>query len=169
MTTYDTKYGEIRRDEGVCRDDYKRLVTYVQPGGRVIVLQRAAMRSFQRSEEAYGQKVWVPGMPTKVTQRIDPEVWGTTRVGARTFRPIHLTGSIRSCETAWKLYALNGKNGNPINRYAHPSVTLHPHGLAIDVDTGWLSRMVRTILLNHGWNQSRPTSEPWHFSFFLAA
>jgi hypothetical protein len=169
MTLYDTEYGEIRRDEDVCKDDYRRLVTYDQPGGGAIILQRAAMRSFQLSEEAFGRKLWRPGMPKKVTQRIDSEVWGTSRTGTRTFRPIYLTGSIRSCDAAERFYAMNGRDGNPPNRYAPPWVSLHPHGLAIDVNTGWLSRLIRNILLNHGWKQSRPDSEPWHFSFWLAA
>lgn len=169
MTTYQTEYGSIRRDEGVCKDDYGRLVTYEQPGGRVIILQRAAMRSFQLAEEAYGRRPWMPGRPRKIRQRIDREVWGNEREGFRRFRPIFLTGSIRSCAMAFKYYSLNGKFGNPPNRYAHPSVSLHPHGLAVDVDTGWLKPIVRILLKGFGWNQSRPESEPWHFSYFLTA
>jgi hypothetical protein len=180
MTEFKTEYGEIRRDEDVCRDDYDRLVTYEQPGGGVIVLQRAAMKSFQLAEEAFGRKLWVPGMPKKAKQRVDREVWGDDHPRNksfvkedgkwyRVFRPIILTGSIRSCETAWKLFATNGKNGNPPNRFAHPGVSLHPHGLAIDVHTGWLSSTIRKTLSTFGWNQSRPDSEPWHFSYFLTA
>ena len=179
MGEFQTVYGDIRRDEGVCKDDYVRLVTYGQPGGGVIVLQRAAMRSFQLAEEAFARKVWVPGMPKKEKQQVDPEVWkddhpakGLVREKGKTFRvfrPIILTGSIRSCETAQKLFLTNGKFGNPPNRYANPAISLHPHGLAIDVHTGWLSSLIRSILVNHGWKQARPDDEAWHFSFFLTA
>jgi hypothetical protein len=179
MTTYDTDYGEIRRDQGVCRDNYDRLVSYDQPpaGGTPVILQRAAMRAFQRSEEAYGKRMWRPGFPKKRKGRISKEVWGNTRDkdkdGIRVFRPIFLTGSIRSCATAQMLY-FSKENQDRIrttgsSRYARPEATVHPHGLAIDVHTGYLNSTIRGILLGHGWKQSRPEDEPWHFSFYLTA
>ena len=164
MATYSTDYGEIRRDP-ICKDDYGRLVVYDQPpvGGQVITLQRAAMRSFQIAEERYAKKMWRPGRPRKLTRNIEYDVWGKDRSGTRTFRPIYLTGSIRSCAQAWLLYARDP------DRYAHPNQGLHMHGLAIDVHTGYLNPTMRTILLNVGWTQSRPVDEPWHFSYFLTA
>lgn len=149
-----TTYGRIFRTEGKCQDDYPNLRVYDQPpeGSAPITLQEAAMRSFKACEEAFAKKVWRPGMPPKVTR------------GSRVFRPIYLTvGSFRTCERAELLYASDS------SRYARPESTLHPHGLAIDVHTGYLSKfpVIRTILLNHGWNQSRPEDEPWHFSFHL--
>lgn len=177
MSTFDTDYGTIRRDQGVCRDDYDRIVTYDQPpfGGSPVVLQRAAMRSFQLAEEAYGKRTWRPGWPKKTTARISKEVWGNERDrdkdGRREFRPIILTGSIRSCAVATALY-FSEENQRRIrqtgsSRFARPEVTLHPHGLAIDVHTGFLNSTIRGILLDRDWKQSRPNDEPWHFSFHL--
>lgn len=178
----ETDYGTIHRVPG-CKDDYVNLVTYVQPAptkggsGIVITLQRPAMRSFQEAEEALARKPWRPGMPRKVTRDIDPDIWrgDYERTGKRTFRPIPLTGSLRTCEQQARLYALNGKDGNPPNRYAPPTVGVHTHGLAIDVHTGWLAALfrvgvsIRRVLSRRGWNQSRPDDEPWHFSFGVTA
>lgn len=172
MAVLETEYGPIRRDEGVCRDNYDRLVVYDQPpaGGSPIILQRAAMRSFQLAEERYARR-WLPGYPRKLRRPIEAEVWGKSRedVEFRVFRPIYLTGSIRSCATARALY-YSEENQERIrrtgtSRYAKPEGTLHPHGLAIDVHTGYLNDRIRHVLEAEGWRQSRPDDEPWHFSF----
>jgi len=166
MTAFTTPFGKVRRDTG-CRDDYDRLYVYDQPplGSGVIILQSAAVRSFQRAEEAYAKKIWRPRFPKNLTRPIDEQLWKgefsreKDKDGRRVFRPIFLTGSIRSCATQERLYRSDNK------RYAKPGSTLHPHGLAIDVHTGFLNTTIRDILLNHGWEQSRPDDEPWHFSF----
>lgn len=164
MSESTTTYGRIFRTEGKCQDDYPNLRVYDQPpeGSAPITLQEAAMKSFKACEEAFAKKVWRPGMPPKVTR------------GSRVFRPIYLTvGSFRTCETAKRLYE-SEENQERIretgsSRYARPESTLHTHGLAIDVHTGYLNKfpVIRTILLNHEWNRSRPEDEPWHFSFHL--
>jgi hypothetical protein len=154
MSEHSTPFGKIRRVDG-CKDDYKRIGVYDQPpvGGAPVVLQGPALKSFREAENRYGNKRhWRPGRP-KAQLRKD---------GTR-FRPIFLTGSIRSCELQKRLY-----ESDP-NRFAHPSQTLHTHGLAIDVHTGYLNGTIKMILRNVGWNQSRPVDEPWHFSFFLTA
>ena len=52
------------------------------------------------------------------------------------------------------------------HRFAPPGKSLHEYGLAIDVNTGYLSSHpdVRRQLLANGWYQERP-DEPWHFSY----
>ena len=163
MATHETPFGTVIREEG-CHDDYERLYTYDQPplGSGVIVLQRAAVRSFQRAEEAYARRLWRLGWPRKVTLPIDDKLWRgdfARELERREFRPIILTGSIRSCATQTRLWRSDNK------RFAAPGSTLHPHGLAIDVSTFFLNATIRALLLNHGWRQSRPDDEPWHFSF----
>lgn len=78
-------------------------------------------------------------------------------------KPVRVTGTWRSCEYQASLYAKDS------SRYANPNSTLHTQGLAIDVHTGYLNAKVRDSLLKHGWHQSRPVDEPWHFSFRLTA
>lgn len=152
MTIYETPYGPIYAG-GPCEDSYDNLVVYDQPpaGGAPIILQQPAVRSFRAAENAYAKVAWRPGMPR--TQR---------RKNGTRFRPIILTGSHRSCATQTRLYASDSK------RYAPPSATLHPRGLAIDVHTAYLNRAVHRILADHGWRQSRPIDEPWHASFHLS-
>jgi len=52
------------------------------------------------------------------------------------------------------------------SRFAPPGKSLHEYGLAIDVNSGFLSQHpdVRKELLARGWYQERP-DEPWHFSY----
>jgi hypothetical protein len=72
---------------------------------------------------------------------------------------LKLTGSHRTCEfqrACWE--------SDP-QRFAHPNEGVHTHGLAIDVHTGILSNRIKDVLKAHGWKQSRPVDEPWHFSF----
>lgn len=81
-------------------------------------------------------------------------------------KPIVCTGTWRSCRLQRELYSSDS------SRFAHPDVTLHTRGLAIDVSTG-LSflrrRRIRGALLARGWHQVRPDDEPWHYSFWLTA
>lgn len=76
--------------------------------------------------------------------------------------PVTVTGSNRSCEYQAQLYASDS------NRFAHPAKTAHTRGLAIDVSTALpktKQAAIRKKLLANGWHQSRPTDEPWHYSF----
>ena len=75
-------------------------------------------------------------------------------------REIKLTGSWRSCSLQAQLYQ------SDTQRYAHPNTTLHTQGLAIDVSTAQRDLdKIRGALKKRGWTQSRPTDEPWHYSF----
>jgi hypothetical protein len=79
---------------------------------------------------------------------------------------IKLTGTWRSCALQSQLY------NSDKTRYAHPDKTLHTQGLAIDVSTNYgtyKTWRIKRALLNHGWKQSRPDDEPWHFSYYLKA
>ncbi len=76
--------------------------------------------------------------------------------------PILLTGvAWRSCAVQRSLW-LSDKA-----RYAHPDVTAHTRGLAIDVDQGQsavrLAKIHKALIYRH-WHQSRP-DEPHHLSF----
>ena len=76
---------------------------------------------------------------------------------------VRVTGTHRTCS-----FQLSKWREDP-SRFASPNGTLHTHGLAIDVHTGFLNEKIRKSLLRHGWHQSRPDDEPWHFSFRLKA
>lgn len=69
----------------------------------------------------------------------------------------------RSCEYQAELYASDHE------RYAPPSKSLHPRGLALDLgNMGPLfKRRVWRALKNQFWHQPMPSSEPWHFSYFI--
>ncbi len=140
MTTYRTHYGPIHAG-GRCKDDYDNIRLYHQPGrGSPIKLQGPAMRSFKACERRYAE---------------------LTRPKHKS-RPINCTGTWRACSYQRELYSRDSK------RYAHPDSTLHTRGLAIDV-VNPVPQLVRRILLAHGWKQSRPMDEPWHFSYHLSA
>lgn len=152
-------WGTVYRSE-TCKDDHNNMTVYDQPprGGATITLQGPAVKSFKDAEDAFYRKTsgtnWRPGLPPKF-ERKD----GTL------FRPIYLTGSIRSCELQKRLFASDDQ------RFANPDSTLHTQGLAIDVHMVWLGKfpIIRALLKARGWGQSRPDDEPWHFSFgFLA-
>jgi hypothetical protein len=140
---YKTRYGTIYRADG-CKDDYANMVTRpdVRQGGRVRPYTHMTLQK--------------PAMDS--IRAVEKDLGGPWQV-----ERIRVTGSIRTCELQSALYASNH------TRYAHPSKTLHTHGLAIDVHTGFLNERVRKSLLAHGWHQSRPDDEPWHFSFRLTA
>jgi len=143
MTDYKTKYGTIHAG-GPCKDDYANIETYEQANIRrhnppTVKLQAPAIRALKDAERAYARRT---------------RPW-------RKRRTIPTSGSWRSCEFQAQKY-----KEDP-NRFAHPDKTLHTRGLAIDVDTRYLNGTIRKVLLAHGWHQSRPGDEPWHFSFHL--
>jgi hypothetical protein len=74
-------------------------------------------------------------------------------------RYVRVTGTWRSCA-----FQLSKWKEDP-SRFAHPSVGLHTQGLAIDIHTAFLNKRLKRALLKHGWTQSRPDDEPWHFSY----
>lgn len=101
------------------------------------------------------------GSPIKLQR---PALRSFLQTERRLDKTISLTGSWRSCALQRELYARDS------NRYAHPDVTLHTRGLAIDVSQAQSSRKLRKIrrlLTELGWHQVRPDDEPWHYSFWL--
>lgn len=145
-----TKFGVVYRLVGGCKSDWPNIVTetvggeYAVGGEETYTLQKPALDSLR----------WV----AKETGRVGP-----FRIRRR---PVQVTGTLRSCETQAVLYA-----SDP-NRYAPPSVGLHTQGLAIDVHTGWQANLDEKVearfkkaMKDAGWTQSRPTDEPWHWSF----
>lgn len=131
---------------GPCRDDYRNLRTYDQgDGNTVLTLQGPAMEAFKEAEFFYGKSLG----------------WSARRLTNEGGRAIKvLAGTNRSCSTQARLYA-----SDP-NRYAEPKITGHTRGLAIDVDQAQPNlAKVNTALLKAGWTRTRPTDEPWHFSY----
>jgi hypothetical protein len=131
---------------GSCVDNYPNVEIYDQPpaGGSPVKLQRPALRAFRKAEREYAKlSGWSPG-------RI-------RRVGGR---PIVLTGSWRSCAYQRELYNRDS------SRYAHPDVTGHCRGIAIDVSTAQLNQtLIARALYRSGWRRVRPDDEPWHWSY----
>src|SRR5262249_8061099 len=56
----DGRRGRIRLG-GPCRDDYRRIETYHDAEGRVVILQAAALRSFQAAEGHVGFTIVLTG------------------------------------------------------------------------------------------------------------
>jgi len=142
IVRYQTKYGTVFH-RSKCKSDWPNIVT--------------------KERHRHGK----PVPYTKMTLQ-EPALLSIRDVEKALSRPwkryyVRVTGTIRTCEYQAALYA-----SDP-SRYAHPNSTLHTHGLAIDVHTTYLSEKLRKALLAHGWHQSRPDDEPWHFSFRLTA
>lgn len=144
MPRIKTKYGEIRHRE-TCKSDWSNI--------KCVVSKRAITK-----------------VPVKFTSMClqEPAIKSIRAVEAELSKPwspfrVRVTGSLRTCELQRQLYA-----SDP-NRYAPPNAGLHTHGLAIDVHTKYLSDKLRRALIKHGWKQSRPQDEPWHFSYHLSA
>ena len=144
ITTYETRYGTVFHSS-VCKDDFQNVVTKTVkrrgPGGYSVTyrLQAPAIASLRA---------------------VAKDIGGPFRQ-----LPVKVTGTSRTCAYQASLYAKDP------SRYASPNSTLHTQGLAIDVDTNFLHDHpeAKASLLAHGWNQSRPVDEPWHFSFRLKA
>lgn len=140
MTTSHTPYGVIHYG-GSCKDDYENIVIYdSEPKGWApLKMQAPAIRSLKECEEAWAK-------------RTTP--WKKKRY-------IRATGTWRSCDYQADLYAKDP------NRYAPPNVGLHTRGLAIDLywKRPFTSKTLARVLRNHGWRQTRPDDEPWHWSF----
>lgn len=144
MTDRKTEYGTIHFG-GSCRSDYANIQLYDQheQGWAVLKLQAPAIRSLKACEERWAKLT----MPWKKR------------------RHIRVTGTHRTCEYQHQLYALDS------DRYAHPDQGVHTRGLAIDIYwRGIFTKLIlKRILRSHGWSQSRPVDEPWHWSFGVTA
>ena len=142
METYETRYGTVYHSP-VCKDDWSNIVTKTVkrkgPGGW--------SATYKLQEPAIAS-----------LRAVAKELGGKFRQA-----PVRVTGTFRTCAYQHELWV-----SDP-SRYANPNSTLHTQGLAIDVDTTILTDKIRLTLLAHGWHQSRPTDEPWHFSFRLTA
>lgn len=145
----DTKYGPVFRGSTCC-DDFSNILTNTVGGDHAIggpetyKLQSPAITSLRRVAERTGTK-----MPWRKNKR-----------------PVHVTGTWRSCAFQAECYARDP------GRYAPPNVGLHTQGLAIDVDMNWYGaltprqqRRFRYVMKAEGWTQARPSDEPWHFSY----
>jgi hypothetical protein len=144
-----TEYGKVYRLVGGCKDNWDNIITATiggqySIGSETYTLQKPAVDSLRWVASEIGQ-------------------WGPFRFRKRV---VLVTGTIRTCERQAALYA-----SDP-SRYAPPSVGLHTQGLAIDVDMNWYTALsdklkgrFRTAMRAAGWTQSRPTDEPWHWSF----
>lgn len=137
----DTEYGTVFRLAGGCKDDWVNITTstdYRKDSGVVRRRTRKVSITLQR-----------------------PALKALRAAEAELGREIVVTGSLRTCARQAELY-----KSDP-GRYAAPSVGLHCQGLAIDVTTAdpELTTRTRRALLRHGFSQSRPVDEPWHFSY----
>lgn len=132
------KWGNIRLG-GACKDDYARIIVYEQDGQHYLKLQRAAIESIKAVEVILADK------------------------GFKQHPFVYVTGhGWRACSDQAALYATSH------TRYAPPSSSIHCRGLAIDVDMNQDAKkrkVIRNELLARHWFQSRPSDEPWHYSF----
>lgn len=148
-TAYKTPYGRIWYG-GPCEDHYRNMVTYDQGhGNTVLTLQRPAMRAFWAAQ-------------VRLAKRLG---WSDARIereGGKG-KPIKvLPGTNRTCATQYQLWRKDPK------RYAHPDITGHTRGLAIDVDQSQPNLdKIHRCLLAEGWKQARPDDEPWHYSYWV--
>lgn len=145
VRTYETKYGDVYRCIGCCKDDYKNIDT---------------MKNYRKASGVLKwrrRRVYITGQRPMLAAIRDAE----KALG----REIVVTGSLRTCALQAALY-----KSDP-DRFAPPTVGVHCQGLAIDVTTEdpELKTKVRKALLAVGFHQSRAADEPWHFSFKVTA
>lgn len=141
LQTKDTTYGKVFRLYGGCKDDWKTIVTsrfYRKPSG--LIRRRLRKKSITMQQ---------------------PAIKALKEAEVKLGREIVTTGSFRTCALQDSLYRSDTK------RFAPNTVGLHCQGLAIDVTTEdpELKTTVRKALLAHGFTQTRPDDEPWHFSY----
>jgi hypothetical protein len=144
-----TPYGTIHYGPE-CKDDYGNMVTYDSGGGHTILtLQRPAMKSLWAAQVRYAKR---SGWSAK---RLEREPKG---------RPILvLPGTNRTCATQLRLWRSDS------SRYAHPDVTGHTRGLALDLTMAQANfQTVVRCLKAEGWEWCRPDDEPWHCSYFVS-
>lgn len=143
IETYKTEYGTVYH-RPTCKDDWKNIVVTKRrrPSGLV-----------------------VPYTTMKLQEPAVRSIRAVEKELSRPWKPfyVRVTGSHRTCAFQAEKYAEDP------SRFAPPNAGLHTHGLAIDVHTGYLTDKLKTTLKRHGWHQSRPVDEPWHFSYRLTA
>jgi hypothetical protein len=145
VSTKATAYGTIHYG-GPCQDNYGNIILYDQKerGWPVLKMQSPAIRSLKECEEKWARRTRGPWVKR---------------------RHIRVTGSHRTCAFQRECWE------NDPERFAHPDAGVHTRGLAIDVYNGgsFTSPLLKRILRSHGWSQSRPDDEPWHWSFGVTA
>jgi len=149
VETYHTKFGDVYRLVGGCKDDYSNIVT-----SRTYRKESGIVRTRPRTVAITAQRPLIKALRV-VEAHLDQEVV--------------VTGSMRTCELQAALYRKDP------SRYAPPSVGVHCQGLAIDVNTTWRAALSDKqeaefvkLMKQVGFNQARP-DEPWHFSFEVTA
>ena len=144
ITRAGTRYGDVFRSS-VCKDDFSNMITKTVK---------------RRGKGGYSVRYTLQKPAVTSLRAVARELGGPFRQ-----MPVKVTGTSRTCEYQAALYAKDP------HRYASPNGTLHTQGLAIDVDMNFLAKFPQTkrLLLEHGWHQSRPDDEPWHFSFRFIA
>ncbi len=129
-----------------CRDDYENMRT-AKVCGQVLHMQLSGLRAYREACRLFAKR----------------SGWSAARIKRTGGRPILLTGSWRSCALQRHLHDLDPK------RFADPDGSLHPQGLAIDVDTGTPDfEDAHKALASVGWRRARP-DEPWHHSWGFTA
>lgn len=137
----ETRFGKVFRLNGGCKDDWKTIATsryYRKTSGLIRRRLRRVPITMQK-----------------------PALDALRRAEERAGTEITVTGSSRSCEFQAALHARDSA------RYAAPSVGLHCQALAIDqnMENQTHSPETKEALLHVGFTQSRPSDEPWHWSF----
>jgi hypothetical protein len=127
----------------VCKDDFDNMRTEDILGQR-LHLQLCALRAYRRACKEFA----------------DRSGWSEERIKRTGGRPILVTGTWRSCALQTHLH-----EEDP-DRFASANGSLHPQGLAIDVDTRLVDFAKASASLTHlGWHIPRPDDEPWHHSW----
>jgi hypothetical protein len=143
----ETSTGKVFNLVGGCRDDWPTIRT-MTVCGQQLRMQLPAIRAYRQACREFAHLLG----------------WSDERIKRTGGRAILLTGSSRSCELQTELHA-----GDP-KRFADPNVSLHPEGLAIDVNTVQpFAALAYKALAHVGWVRVRPTDEPWHHSWGVKA
>lgn len=87
-----------------------------------------------------------------------PAAASLARVEASIGRPVKLTGSYRTCAAQTAANAANSE------RFAKPCDSMHPRGLAVDIDNKPGSDLI-AAMTTEGWHRARASDEPWHWSY----
>jgi hypothetical protein len=140
--TIKTPTGVAHRSS-TCRDEWPNMRTQTVFGQK-LHMQASAVRAFRLACVDFARR----------------SGWSEARIKRSGGRPILLTGSWRSCALQTHLHAEDP------SRFASPDGSLHPQGLAIDVDTRIVDFDKAHAALTHvGWKRARPDDEPWHHSW----
>jgi hypothetical protein len=130
-----------------CRDDWPTMRTQ-KVLGQQLHMQLPAIRAYRLACREFA----------------DRSGWTPARIKRTGGRPILLTGSWRSCDLQRQLHA-----SDP-GRFADPDGSLHPQGLAIDINTQQPDfDKAHAALDDIGWHRARPDDEPWHHSWGYSA